>query len=80
VIGHNESLSSPYHKELYKPWAHQTHADWKHADMESTGESFAPFCAPTGNVRLRGMPRYLIVRSSTSTRRRCLRSAAARAS
>jgi N-acetylmuramoyl-L-alanine amidase len=34
VIGHNESLSSPYHKELYKPWAHQTHADWKHADMQ----------------------------------------------
>jgi len=33
VIGHNESLSSPYHKELYKPWAHQTHGDWKHADM-----------------------------------------------
>src|SRR6185437_7506785 len=33
VIGHNESLLSPYHKELYKPWAHQTHADWKHADM-----------------------------------------------
>jgi N-acetyl-anhydromuramyl-L-alanine amidase AmpD len=33
VIGHNESLSSPYHRELYKPWAHQTHADWKHADM-----------------------------------------------
>jgi N-acetyl-anhydromuramyl-L-alanine amidase AmpD len=35
VIGHNESLSSPYHKELYKPWAHQTHADWKHADMRT---------------------------------------------
>jgi beta-N-acetylhexosaminidase len=34
VIGHNESLSSPYHKELYKPWAHQTHADWRHADMQ----------------------------------------------
>jgi beta-N-acetylhexosaminidase len=33
VIGHSESLSSPYHKELYKPWAHQTHADWLHADM-----------------------------------------------
>jgi beta-N-acetylhexosaminidase len=33
VIGHNESLSSPYHRELYKPWAHQTHQDWKHADM-----------------------------------------------
>jgi N-acetylmuramoyl-L-alanine amidase len=34
VIGHNESLSSPYHRELYKPWRHQTHADWKHADMQ----------------------------------------------
>jgi beta-N-acetylhexosaminidase len=33
VIGHNESLSSPYHRERYKPWAHQTHADWRHADM-----------------------------------------------
>jgi beta-N-acetylhexosaminidase len=33
VIGHAESLSSPYHRELYKPWARQTHADWKHADM-----------------------------------------------
>ena len=33
VIGHHESLSSPYHREHYKPWAHQTHADWKHADM-----------------------------------------------
>jgi N-acetylmuramoyl-L-alanine amidase len=34
VIGHNESLSSPYHRELYKPWAYQTHADWRHADMD----------------------------------------------
>jgi beta-N-acetylhexosaminidase len=33
VIGHNESLSSAYRRELYKPWAHQTHADWTHADM-----------------------------------------------
>lgn len=33
VIGHSESLSSPYHRELYKPWAHQTHGDWKHLDM-----------------------------------------------
>ena len=33
VIGHNESLSSRYHRERYKPWAHQTHSDWKHADM-----------------------------------------------
>ena len=33
VIGHNESLSSPLHKELYAPWRCQTHADWQHADM-----------------------------------------------
>ena len=33
VIGHNESLSSPLHKELYAPWRCQTHADWLHADM-----------------------------------------------
>ena len=34
VIGHNESLSSSYHRERYKAWAHQTHADWKHRDMK----------------------------------------------
>jgi beta-N-acetylhexosaminidase len=34
VIGHSESLSSPYHRELYKPWSHQTHGDWRHADMD----------------------------------------------
>ena len=33
VIGHNESLSSPLHKELYRPWRCQTHADWNRADM-----------------------------------------------
>jgi hypothetical protein len=33
VIGHNESLTSPLHKELYAPWRCQTHADWQHADM-----------------------------------------------
>ena len=34
VIGHNESLTSPYHKELYAAWRCQTHGDWKHADMQ----------------------------------------------
>jgi beta-N-acetylhexosaminidase len=34
VIGHNESLSSPFHKELYAPWKHQTHGDWVRADMQ----------------------------------------------
>ena len=33
VIGHSESLTSPYHRERYKPWRCQTHADWSHADM-----------------------------------------------
>ncbi|HTO25921.1 MAG TPA: peptidoglycan recognition family protein [Gaiellaceae bacterium] len=33
VIGHNESLTSPLHKELYAPWRCQTHGDWRHADM-----------------------------------------------
>jgi N-acetylmuramoyl-L-alanine amidase len=33
VIGHNESLTSPYHKELYAPWRSQTHGDWRRADM-----------------------------------------------
>jgi N-acetylmuramoyl-L-alanine amidase len=33
VIGHAESLTSPYHRELYAPWRCQTHGDWRHADM-----------------------------------------------
>ena len=33
VIGHSESLTSPYHRELYAPWRCQTHGDWTHADM-----------------------------------------------
>ena len=33
VIGHNESLTSPYHHELVPSWRCQTHADWSHADM-----------------------------------------------
>jgi len=34
VIGHAESLTSPYHREHYAPWRHQTHADWSHVDMQ----------------------------------------------
>lgn len=33
VIGHNESLRSPYHRERYGPWRCQTHGDWTRADM-----------------------------------------------
>ena len=33
VIGHNESLSSPYHHDRVPAFQHQTHSDWNHADM-----------------------------------------------
>jgi N-acetylmuramoyl-L-alanine amidase len=33
VIGHAESLTSPYHHELYPSWRCQTHADLQPADM-----------------------------------------------
>jgi N-acetylmuramoyl-L-alanine amidase len=35
VIGHNESLSSPFYKELDPRFRGQTHGDWNHADMET---------------------------------------------
>jgi N-acetylmuramoyl-L-alanine amidase len=34
VIGHNESLSSPYHHEDVVALRHQTHGDFVHADMQ----------------------------------------------
>jgi beta-N-acetylhexosaminidase len=34
VIGHNESLSSPYHHERVARLRNQTHDDWKKADMD----------------------------------------------
>jgi N-acetylmuramoyl-L-alanine amidase len=34
VIGHSESLMSPYHHERYASWRCQTHADWQHPDMQ----------------------------------------------
>jgi len=33
VIGHAESLTSRYHRELYPAWRCQTHGDWRHTDM-----------------------------------------------
>ncbi len=35
VIGHNESLTSRYHREHYAAWRCQTHGDWTHADMRT---------------------------------------------
>ena len=33
VIGHAETLMSPFHHEAYPSWRCWTHADWQHADM-----------------------------------------------
>jgi N-acetylmuramoyl-L-alanine amidase len=33
VIGHNESLSSPFHRELVPSLRDQTHSDWRHSSM-----------------------------------------------
>jgi N-acetylmuramoyl-L-alanine amidase len=33
VIGHNESLTSPYHRERVRSLRTQTHGDWVHASM-----------------------------------------------
>jgi N-acetylmuramoyl-L-alanine amidase len=33
VIGHNESLTSPYHRERVAALQHQTHGDWVRASM-----------------------------------------------
>ena len=33
VIGHAESLTSPYHHERVPSLRHQTHGDWRHASM-----------------------------------------------
>jgi beta-N-acetylhexosaminidase len=34
VIGHNESLNSPYHHENVARLRNQTHEDWRKADMD----------------------------------------------
>ncbi len=48
VIGHNESLSSPYHRELVPSFAHQTHSDWNHADMHVYRTRLARLACPAG--------------------------------
>jgi N-acetylmuramoyl-L-alanine amidase len=42
VIGHAESLTSPYHHELYPAWRCQTHSDWQAADMHVYRERLRP--------------------------------------
>jgi len=35
VIGHAESLASPFHRELVPSLRHQTHGDWSHGSMRA---------------------------------------------
>jgi beta-N-acetylhexosaminidase len=48
VIGHHESLTSPYHHELYAPWRCQTHGDWTHADMNVYRAKLAALATAAG--------------------------------
>ena len=51
VIGHNESLSSPYHHDLVPAFQHQTHSDFNHADMHIYRARLARLTCPAGSVR-----------------------------
>jgi len=51
VIGHAESLHSPYHHELYAPWRCQTHGDWEPSDMAVYRSKLAAL-AQSDHVRL----------------------------
>jgi N-acetylmuramoyl-L-alanine amidase len=47
VIGHNESLSSPFHHDRVPAFQHQTHSDWNHADMSRYRHLLARMPCPT---------------------------------
>jgi N-acetylmuramoyl-L-alanine amidase len=49
VIGHNESLSSPSHRELVPAFQHQTHSDFNHADMHVYRTRLARLACPAGS-------------------------------
>jgi len=61
VIGHSESLTSPYHKERYAPWRCQTHGDWQQADMDVYRARLARLArrygVPLGPAAVRVTPR-----------------------
>jgi N-acetylmuramoyl-L-alanine amidase len=49
VIGHNESLSSPYHRDLVPAFQHQTHSDFNHADTHVYRTRLARLACPAGS-------------------------------
>ena len=60
VIGHNESLTSRFHKELYAGWRCQTHGDFVRADMSVYRSRLATLAkrlgVPTGGAVRRVTP------------------------
>jgi N-acetylmuramoyl-L-alanine amidase len=48
VIGHNESRSSRYHHELYRPWRCQTHGDFRRATMKTYRHNLAKRASAAG--------------------------------
>ena len=60
VIGHNESLTSRFHRELYPGWRCQTHGDFVRADMNVYRSRLATvakrFGVPTGGAVHRVTP------------------------
>ncbi len=52
VIGHNENVRSPYHRERYAAWRCQTHADFPTREMTSYRRTLAQVAAGA-RVRLR---------------------------
>jgi N-acetylmuramoyl-L-alanine amidase len=49
VIGHNESLSSAYHRERVASLQHQTHSDWNSTDMHVYRTELARLRCPAGS-------------------------------
>jgi len=49
VIGHNESLSSPYHHDRVAAFQHQTHSDFDHTDMRRYRTRLARLPCPAGS-------------------------------
>jgi len=59
VIGHNESLSSPFRRELVPSLRNQTHEDWRHASMRSTAGACGGSAAAEHSRAARYYPRVM---------------------
>src|SRR5215208_1723254 len=57
VIGHSESLRSPYHRERVAAWRCQTHGDWATASMRRYRSQLAARARSAGAVLRAGLAR-----------------------